>query len=186
MKVMQVSGRNIAKKTNSEVAQKPTEGKWFEVNPASINQKLFKKQRIDKMQELTRQIILEAFAEVKNNPEKYAGPFETKISEKMWKSVTFKELEEYANNLGWHIADWVEQALEWAQRISNRESWTAVCNDPDTASWCRIVLWKNGYARIVGGSCKLNNTISASDVCNYDFNTDYILNNVVPLLVRYK
>ena len=31
------------------------------------------------------------------------------------------------------MADWVEQAFEWAQRISNGESWKTICNDADTA-----------------------------------------------------
>lgn len=33
--------------TISNVVTKPTEGKWFEVNPKTINQKLFKQKRND-------------------------------------------------------------------------------------------------------------------------------------------
>ena len=135
-----------------EVVQKPTEGEWFMVDPNSINQNLFQKKRNDSRQEKTRKIILEAFIEVKNNPKKYAKPFKIMMPKKTWLNKEIKELIELAEKDGNHIADWVEQALEWAQRISNGESWEAICNNPDTAKWYRLVIWKNGKYKIVGGS----------------------------------
>ena len=55
----------------SDVAQSPTEGKLFEVNPLGIDRSKFEKSMSDKRQEWTRQIIQEAFAEVDKYHEKY-------------------------------------------------------------------------------------------------------------------
>lgn len=140
------------KQKENKTMQKPTEGKCFEVNPKDIDQELFLEKKEDEAQEWTRQIILEAFTRLSEEPEKYGRPFKTMIPEKTWSSKTEKELKEIANNLGDHMADWVEQALEWAQRIANGETWEVVCNEADTEYWYRLVVWKNGYSRIVGGA----------------------------------
>ena len=90
-----------------------------------------------------------------------------------------------ACKLGDHNADWVEQALEWAQRISNGESWEVICNNADTANWYRMIIWKNGYARLVGGSRNRSNVFPASDVHNYDYDS-YGIIYTVPLVVLYE
>ena len=131
---------------------KPTEGEWFEVKPQDINQKLFRRKRKDEEQERVRKIIIEAFVEMKENPEEYGRSFKTMMPEKTWDSKTVFELKKMACQLGDHNANWVEQALEWAQRIANGESWEAICDDVDTANWYRLVVWKYGYTRRVGGS----------------------------------
>ena len=168
-----------------QVCGRPEEGKWFEVNPQAINQELFQKERDDRRQERTRQLILEAFAEMKSNPGKYGRPFKTMMPEKTWHSKTVANLKELASRLGDHNADWVEQALEWAQRIHNGESWEAVCNRPDTANWYRLVVWKNGYARLFGGSVKGDDYYPASDVISCDYNSPDIFSYAVPLVVLY-
>lgn len=170
----------------AKVAQKPTEDAWFEVKPQAIDQKLFEKKRNDNRQEATRKLILEAFAEMKENPEKYGKNFKTMMPQKTWSFKTVVQLKEMASNLGDHNANWVEQALEWAQRIANGESWEAICNNKDTANWYRLVVWKNGYARLVGGSVCDNNSKPASDVYNYDYYDDNSLNRTVPLFVLYE
>ena len=186
-KVMQISipeGSNCRK---VEVTEKPAEGKWFEVNPLAINQQLFKKKREDLRQETTRNLILEAFSEVKKNPEKYGKSFKTMMPEKKWSSKTVAELKELAESLGDCIADWVHQALEWSQRLANGESWEAICNEADTANWYRLVVWKRGYSRAVGGSCKKDNSIPASDISgNVYWSNAARLGNTVPLVVLYK
>lgn len=169
-----------------EIAQSPTEGKWFEVKLQAIDQKLFKKKRADERQEKTRQLILEAFAEVNANPEKYGRNFKTMMPKKTWNYKTVAEFEEKASQLGDHNADWVEQALEWAQRIANGETWKSICNDPDKANWYRLVKWQNGYYRLVGGSRDGGNSIPASDVGNYNYDSDSSLGNTVPLVVLYE
>ncbi len=171
-----------ATKQEEKDAQTPTEGKLFEIKPAEIDRRLFLEEKSDKRQEETRQLILEAFAEMKNNS-KYAKPFKTLMPEKTWDVKYVSELKTIACNLGDHMADWVEQALEWAQRIANGETWKAVCNDPDTAKWYRLIEWKNGYSRVVGGSRKLCNGYPASSVINYDYNLSSILDDTVPLVV---
>lgn len=168
-----------------EVAPKPTEDKWFEIKPQSIDQGLFKEKRADGRQEETRQLILEAFAEVKANPEKYGRNFKTMMPKKIWDWKIVEELEEIASQLGDHNADWIEQALEWAQRIANGETWKSVCNDPDTANWYRLVKWKDGYWRLVGGS--RNNVVNpASHVGGNLYHSVYCLYGTVPLVVLYE
>lgn len=166
--------------------QKTAEGKYFDVIPKDINPKLFSEKREDPTQEWTRQIILEAFANVSQKPEKYAKPFKTMIPKKTWSSKTVKELKEFASNLGNHMADWVEQALEWAQRIANGETWEAVCNQPDTSKWYRLIIWKNGYARNVGGTLNGYYKYSASVVSTLDYDLDMKLGQTVPLIVLYE
>ena len=154
--------------TTANVAKVPTEGQWFEVNPQAITQNLFQKKRKNERQEKTRNLILEAFAEMQSSPEKYRRKFKTMMPMKTWTSKTVEGLNLLACELGDHNADWVEQALEWAQRICNGESWEAVCNNADTANWYRLVVWKNGYARPVGGSRIYNDCAPASAVFLYD------------------
>lgn len=173
-----------AKTTHTKItdAQTPTEGKLFEVRPADIDQRLFSERKFDQRQEMTRQLILEAFAEMKNNS-KYARPFKTLMPEKTWDVKYVSELKEIACHLGDHMADWVEQALEWAQRIANGETWKAVCNAPDTANWYRLIEWKNGYTRLVGGSRKSVFNSPASDVYHGDCYPNDVLGCTVPLVV---
>ena len=173
--------------TTAKVAQVPTEDQWFEVNPQTINQSLFKKKRKDERQERTRKLILEAFAEVDKHPEKYASAFYTLMPEKKWNGYkTVAELNAYANDLDGQMADWVEQALEWAQRLFNGESWETICNNADTANWYRVILWKNGCYRLVGGSRNYNVLNPASDVFDYDYGSFNCICDTVPLVVLYE
>lgn len=170
-----------------DVAHTTTEGKLFEVNPLGIDRSKFEMPMSKWRQERTRQIIQEAFAEVDNDPEKYASAFYTLIPEKKWNDFkTIVELKMYANDLGGLIADWVEQALEWAQRICNGEAWEAICSNADTANWHRMILWKNGHYRLVGGSRNNNNYDPASYVCNCDCSSDDRSATTVPLVVFKK
>ena len=170
-----------------DVAQTPTEGKLFEVNPLGIDRSKFEKPMSDQQQEWTRQIVQEAFAEVDKHPEKYASVFYTLIPEKKWDGCkTVEELETYAKELDGWTADWVEQALEWAQRIFNGESWEAICNNADTANWYRMIIWKNGYGRLVGGSRDNDNDLPASDVADDDYVSSSRIIYTVPLVVIKK
>lgn len=177
--------KSSAEDKTYKVSQKPTEGQWFEVKPLAIDQTLFQKKRKDTRQEATRQLILEAFAEMKNNPKKYGKNFKTMMPKKDWSSKTVAELKAMACKLGDHNADWVEQALEWAQRIANGEGWKTICNDADTANWYRLVVWKNGYARLVGGSVNCDYD-PASGVYNDNCYDDDDIFDTVPLVVLYE
>lgn len=168
-----------------EETQIPNEGKMFEVNPLQIDRSLFAKPKKG-WEEWTRNIILEAFAEIDKNPERYSASFYTLIPAKTWigfKTVT--ELEAYAKDAGDHMADWVEQALEWAQRISNGESWEVICDKPDTACWKRLVIWKNNHCRLVGDSRYSTTSYPATDLGN-GCASDTRLYHTVPLVVIKK
>lgn len=172
------------------IAQSPIEDTCFEVNPNSINQDLLKKVRRDSAQERTRQIILDAFDEVKKYPEKYGRPFKTMIPNlndcqdvSSICSPTVDDLINESKKMGGHIASWVEQALEWAQRLENGESWESICNAPDKIRWYRLVIWKDGYARRIGGASFIAYEYAASRLLDHRlFGSDRV-NYTVPLLV---
>ena len=167
-----------------EIVQGPTEGKWFLVNPLAIDQTLFIEEREDLWQESARKLILEAFQELKENP-KYAKPFKTMILKKTWLMTSVKELEELAESLGDHNADWVEQALEWAQRICNGETWEDLCNKTDPIKYHRLIKWKNDCFQFVGGSYNSNINKGAVKVYYNIYFKIHNCNNVVPLVVDY-
>ena len=136
-----------------EVAQTPTQGKLFKVNPLGIDRSLFKEWRNDVQEENARTIIQKAFEEVNQQYEKYGKPFYTLIPKVNWAGSRSGENIYYdAIRKGGKMADWVEQALEWAQRICNGESWQTVCCNPDTARWHRLILGVGLEVRRVGGS----------------------------------
>ena len=181
-----LSSDTTSKVTTTKVVKKPTEGEWFEVKPQTIDKKLFEKERKDTKQELTRQLIIEAFAEMENNPEKYAKNFKTMIPKNTGPLKNIERLKEIACELGDHQADWVEQALEWAQRIANGEEWKTICNYGDTANWYRIVVWKNGCVRLVGGSINFYDNYPVSFIHDVDYYGCEFLPYVVPLIVCYE
>ena len=108
------------------------------------------------------------------------------MPKKTWDSKTVEELKQLACKLGDHNANWVEQALEWAQRICNGETWETVCNNADTANWYRLVVWKNGDARLVGGLRFYNLNYPASYVYDYVYYSNFRFNYTVPLVVLYE
>ena len=61
-----------------------------------------------------------------------------------------------------------------------------ICNEPDTAICYRMVQWKNGYYRLIGGSCKDGDGRPASDVAYNDCCSNCGYHNTVPLVVLYK
>lgn len=106
------------------------------------------------------------------------------MPKKDWRIRYVSDLEKIAYNLGDHNAYWVEQALEWAQRIANGERWEAVCNDFDNARCFRLVIWKNGHHRFVGGS--YNRRKAASDVSSIEYYGYSRPEYAVPLVVLYE
>lgn len=163
----------------------PKEGEPFEINPKDIEWSLFQIPRKDIKQEKMRRLILKALYKVKENPKRYDKIFWTLWPVKYWEYMTCYKLENLAFDFGGHLANWVEQALEWAQRIKNGESWEEICNYADTANWYRLVKWKDGYSRRIGGSCKSDNNHPASyvDIIYIEPQIDLYL--TVPLIVLY-
>lgn len=168
------------------VAEVPTEGKWFEVNPRAIDSSLFLRKREDKMQEETRELILKALDKVKVNPEKYGKKFRTFIPKKTWEIQTLAQNIRLARELGDDIADEIVQALEWAQRICNGESWEDVCNNKDTANYPRVIKFFSAHALIGGFGGDCNSTYSATHVSYWPIDYNESMYDVVPLVVRYE
>ena len=171
--------------------------RWFEINPKSIDRKLFILKRSNEGEEKLRQLILEAFKEVDKNP-KYNIPFKTIYPVMRWVGTptmsggiampTIEEYEKIVENIGGdHMADWVEQALEWAQRISDGEEWIYLCYGTDSADWCRLVKWKNGETRLVGGASKskFRWTYPPCHISSYNYSNNTEFGEVVPLIVEY-
>lgn len=171
---------------NEEVFQSADNCKCFEVMPLDINQEFFNKKRKDEKQEELRKIIQAAFAKLKENPEKYGRNFTTMIPQKTWDFQSVEELQQMASSLGDHLADWVEQSLEWAQKIANGESWESICNLPDNSDWYRLVIWNNGYTRLIGGSHYDCTDFPISQVSYFGYPALDILDDTVPLVVLYK
>ena len=160
------------------------DGEWFEVKPQSINQELFQNKRKNKLQEQTRRYILKAFEEMNKNPRRYGGNFKTMMPRKSWGCKTVRELKKVASTLGERTADFTEQCLEWAQRISNGESWEVLCNQPDTANWFRMVELYSSVTSI-GGSAVLGFSTPACDVSESK-NDDYVMSYTVPLVIKHE
>ena len=139
----------------------------FEVKPAEIDRSIFERKREKYREEWTRQLILEAFKEVEANPERYGKPFTIVIPIKTWKVKSTLELKEMTTDFGGCMLNWVEQVLEWAQRIANGESWKKVCYEPDQEDCYRLIIWKDGKIHNVGGSKrnKENPMICIGNIC---------------------
>lgn len=161
-----------------------TEGNLFKVDFNSIDQKMFEIKRSSPEQEEIRLIILEAFEEVRKKPKIYAKKFDTMVAKQSMKPETLRDLIELSDGFCDHFADWVEQALEWAQRLQNGESWRKLCQSKDTSTWRRIIKWKNGRYRIVGGSKK--NTKSTTFIEKHDLSLNTVISDAVFLMVYYE
>lgn len=156
----------------------------FRVSLETIDLELFKEPRKDSKQEEVRQIILEALFEAQSKPE-YAKPFKIVIPESDKKNATILDLMILASKIGDHLTNWIEQCLEWAQKITNGISWEELCNTPDPSKWRRLVFWKNGYWRIIGGATVTTISFSASDVISYFFSLRYSVSNTAPAVTVY-
>lgn len=128
-----------------------SDGKHYIVDLKTINRSLFDTPRKDRNQEQVRNLILSAFNEADKNPDQYSQPFETIIPKKEYSRKRRKdELYVLAYKLGDHLANWVEQFLEFAQRISDGEKWESICNNPDISDCQRIIIWIDGEMHIIG------------------------------------
>lgn len=154
-------GSTTKRTMTDKVAQKPAEDAWFEVKPKAIDKKLFGKKRKDKRQEVVRRIIVEAFAEMKDNPEKYGKNFK----------IMMLKRKEMVSKVGDHNADWVERAFVSAQRIENGESWEAICNDKNTVDWYRVVVLDAVYKPL---NMRTFSTMTA------------VFSDTEPMVVRYE
>ena len=92
---------------------------------------------------------------------------------------------------GDHLADWVEQAMEWAQRIANGEKWETICNQADTIGCYRVIKGKDGRPKFVGGNCydyeaNKNTIITPTSISDtYGPNHFHKIKQAKPLVVAY-
>ena len=165
--------------------QIPQKGKWFNVNPLEIDKGLFQKRKKDPEQEKTRRLILEAFNEFESNPFKYKRNFRTMVPKRGVGSRPVQQFFDIAEKLGKHNADWVEQALIWAQMIANGETWEAICNLKDNANFYRLVKCKDGYAHRVGGTRHVDDDKTATSVSRSGYRPTDMVYRTRPVIVDY-
>ena len=159
------------------------EGKWFQVDLTQIKRELFQQARRDEKQEETRLLIQEAL-EKADQDSQYAM-FEIKIQEKYWKTKSYREMRDIAYKQGAHIADWVEIALWWAQRIKKEEDWSKLCNEIENSKWYKIVVWHNTLAYV--GNCTMEHgNSSETEVFECSQLHRIQICDAVPVIVRKK
>ena len=165
----------------------PVEGKWFQVNPEKLDFSFFEKPIRNIKQEEIRLLILEAKNELLSKQEKYMRPFCTLIPSldlSFGKSIL--DLKLYSKKRGDCMANWVEQCLEWVQRVNNGESWNKICIMPDNTRNYRLVEWKNGSIRFFGGSSRSQIRYPATTIGKTDWGPKEKVYQAVPLIVKYK
>ncbi len=165
---------------------RPVEGKWFLVNPAKLDFNFLDAPRRNTKEEETRILITDAMHELEKYPEKYNSPFRTLVPIcKVSTAKVINDFRRFSQNSGDGIADWVHQALEWAQRINNGESWNDICIKPDRMRCYRLIEWKNGFIRFVGGTNLGSFKCAATAVGKTDWKMKDKVFYAVPLIVKY-
>lgn len=174
----------------------PIEGKWFMVNPKSIDRKLFEEEREDNLQERLRKLILQIFKSVDENPNICAHPFEILIpSEKqlpslMWAETEKKTIREFSQllksyNSSYSWATTTEQFLVWAQQIQNGETWEDLCNNQDTITRHRLITDKDKEKIYTIGGASTGERVNSAI---YSFRSTCIpgfkISGAVPMIVR--
>lgn len=170
-----------------EFPRRPKKNEYFRVNPSKIDRNLFKYKKNDEQEEKVRQIIAEAFEEVDKNPERYNRQFYTIFPDCDWYPDDAKvgELEGSSKYPQSHLADWVEQAMEWAQRIQNGEFLSELCEEIDPSEWYRLVLGKDNTIWVVGSATHAGYKKPATDVAIHKYNSEAPLWFTVGLYVHY-
>lgn len=162
------------------------EGEWFRVDPKLLYRSDFNCKKSDPWQEKTRQLILEAFAEMDKRDSMYRVPFYTMIPRRTWKEeANGCELKKIAEYYGERMASWVELALEWAQRISMGFSWGHLCNVHDTARWNRVITWKTDSTMAIVGGRKDGSFAPPATICQCGNYSKVTLVGTVPLVVSF-
>ncbi len=79
-------------------------------------------------------------------------PFYSSVSDRLFSSIFFtpklnrcsyygpKEVRRLIFNQPYHPANWIEQSLEWGQRIVNGEEWETLCNKEDMVNYYRRIV----------------------------------------------
>lgn len=171
----------------NELIRGPMDEEWFQITPGEIERSLFLKQRTDLVQERVRTLIVDALNVIENDTRIYKKTFLTLRPAKKWSKASELYLIEQAHWSGDYLGTWIDQAAEWAQRIQNGEKWEVLCNEPDNLKWYRMIMWKDGEVRLIGGSTENNDYSSPVSITeNIDGNmTDKLAKYTIPLVVKY-
>lgn len=164
-------------------AKKAIEGTLFLVKPMEIDRSLFEKNKLigDANREWIGEIIREAFEEFDNEHEKYGAQFYIFIPEKKWEGyIKVQTLKNYAKKCGGRVTDWVEWALQQAQRILNGESWEVVCDGIVLSPKIVMILWKKRRYRVVGNLCLHYAVFPLYEVDRSGYYSYNKIKNVVP------
>ena len=169
-----------------ELIRGPMDEAWFIVAPAKIDRSLFGESRKDAKQEKVRSLIAESLDMVCKDTRFYKKTFKTFRPEKIFTRSSEFSLFEQARWNGNYLGSWIEQALEWAQRIQNGEAWETLCNEKDDLRWYRMIIWRDGEIRLIGGSTKNGDKssptkITGSDDVNFKSKLE---NYTIPLVVK--
>lgn len=163
----------------SDVVKIPTIGKWFKVDPNTINIEFVKEKltvpensRYYSDCERTLHLILEAFDQVISNPDKYGRTFFVMVPTKIWTTMTLEQILEFANKLNCETENWIQHSLELSQRIQNGETVEEVLN---TSTFHKLFLGKNG---------ELNTIYPYESLKNQWICTNYP--PYIPAIVRYE
>ncbi len=173
------------KNSEKQVAKTPKEGKWFRVEPKTIKRRLFVNPRENVFEERARKLIVEALKEMDANPKRYKRIFKTTFPVRKWEFCKAKHLKTMAKLKGGHLGNWVEQALEWAQRISNGESWETLCIAPDTSRNFRIIEWEKRVVRLIGGSQDAEEFSAPTDYEGGECDETEKIKYATPFIVMY-
>jgi len=157
---------------------------WFKVDPRSINSTHFLMKRDDKKEEEIRELINEALEVAKNNSN-YDRPFKTTEAQKNWSVGTLLLFKSIAEKIyGGHVTDWVEQCLEWAQKLEAGMSWNELCAKIDNTKYYKVVAWKRGQYRLIGG-CTTSRKYYTPTHIGETVGLNQKLRNAVPKITRY-
>jgi len=125
---------------------------WILIDIDKIDKTLFNEPREDIKEERLRETIQEAFKMAECNP-RYTLPFEV-MTPSMYEDKPIKVQIGEAYLRGEEPCDWAHQALEWAFRITNGESWENICKEVDRSTYSRMIFDKKGLLTYWGGSIK--------------------------------
>lgn len=137
-------------------------GTCFKVDLCTIDISLFQEIRADTAEEELRVLILEAYTEAQKELEKYATPFFILLPSKYWyitrnrssysPHAKLSDIIDFAQKIDGYISNWIDVYLGFAQAITqNSDAWSYLCKRIDYSPE-KIMLWKNGNYRIIGGS----------------------------------
>ena len=158
--------------------ERPKQGVCFKVRPSTINRMLFDEKREHPDEEKVRLWIKDALFEMDKNPSKYERDFFSLIPKRQWGDKSVEEVLNYATTIGGVTMDWIEAGIEISQRISNGENWHRVCRELDDIKQNRIIIWKNGCPRFIGGS-----NAAPAEICEVDLTAEHTLHDTVPKVV---